>query len=148
VVEETELLRQPSRTGESVGDKTVLAQHANVMDATQRLRLKAEDNGKLTTTPEQRSTVHQQNNRRTVVIEQASDDTALRPVYDPSVIGHMPNILPPPIGTIGLCAASLQYGRKGKGASLGITEVGRGRQNLLRAIDEGIRTPWHPPIAL
>jgi hypothetical protein len=67
-----------------LGD-AVLAQQSDVMDAIQRLRLKAQDNGKLTTTPEQKVTVEQQDNRRTVVIEQASDDTVYVPAYDPSV---------------------------------------------------------------
>jgi hypothetical protein len=67
-----------------LGD-AVLAQQSDVMDAIQRLRLKAQDNGKLTTTPEQKVTVEQQDNRRTVVIEQASDDTVYVPAYDPGV---------------------------------------------------------------
>ena len=67
-----------------LGD-AVLGQQSDVMDAIQRLRLKAQDNGKLTTTPEQKVTVEQQDNRRTVVIEQASDDTVYVPAYDPGV---------------------------------------------------------------
>jgi hypothetical protein len=43
---------------QKLGD-AVLAQQADVMAAIQRLRLKAEDNGKLTTTPEQKVTVQQ-----------------------------------------------------------------------------------------
>jgi hypothetical protein len=70
---------------QKLGD-AVLAQQADVMDAIQRLRLKAEDNGKLTTTPEQKITVQQQDNRRTVVIDQVSDDTVYVPAYDPSVV--------------------------------------------------------------
>lgn len=70
---------------QKLGD-AVLAQQMDVMDAIQRLRLKAEDNGKLTTTPEQKVTVDQQNNRRTVVIEQTSDDTVYVPAYDPNVV--------------------------------------------------------------
>jgi hypothetical protein len=70
---------------QKLGD-AVLAQQADVMAAIQRLRLKAQDNGKLTTTPEQKVTVEQQDNRRTVVIEQASDDTVYVPAYDPGVV--------------------------------------------------------------
>jgi hypothetical protein len=69
---------------QKLGD-AVLAQQSDLMDAIQRLRLRAQDNGKLTTTPEQNVTVEQQNNRRTVVIEQASDDTVYVPAYDPGV---------------------------------------------------------------
>jgi hypothetical protein len=67
-----------------LGD-AVLAQQTDVMDAIQRLRLRAQDNGKLTTTPEQKVTVEQQDNRRTVVIEQSSDDMVYVPAYDPGV---------------------------------------------------------------
>src|SRR5215471_17660765 len=70
---------------QKLGD-AVLAQQADVMAAIQRLRLRAEDNGKLETTPQQRVTVQQQDNRRTVVIEQASDDTVYVPAYDPAVV--------------------------------------------------------------
>jgi Protein of unknown function (DUF3300) len=70
---------------QKLGD-AVLAQQADVMDAIQRLRLKAEDNGKLETTPQQKVTVQQQDNRRTVVIDQASDDMVYVPAYDPGVV--------------------------------------------------------------
>ena len=69
---------------QKLGD-AVLAQQSDVMDAIQRLRLKAQDNGKLATTPEQKVTVEQQDNRRTVVIEQTNDDTVYVPAYDPAV---------------------------------------------------------------
>ena len=70
---------------QKLGD-AVLAQQSDVMDAIQRLRLRAQENDKLTTTPEQKVTVEQQNNRRTVVIEQASDDMVYIPAYDPAVV--------------------------------------------------------------
>jgi Protein of unknown function (DUF3300) len=70
---------------QKLGD-AVLAQQADVMDAIQRLRSKAQDNGKLTTTPEQKVTEEQQDNRRIVVIEQASDDRVYAPAYDPGVV--------------------------------------------------------------
>ena len=70
---------------QKLGD-AVLAQQADVMAAIQRLRLKAQDNGKLTTTPEQKVTVEQQDNRRVAVIEQTSDDTVYVPAYDPGVV--------------------------------------------------------------
>jgi hypothetical protein len=70
---------------QKLGD-AVLAQQTDVMDAIQRLRTKAEGNGKLTTTAEQKVTVEQQDNRRTVIIEQASDDMVYVPAYDPNVV--------------------------------------------------------------
>jgi hypothetical protein len=70
---------------QKLGD-AVLAQQADVMAAIQRLRLKAEGNGKLETTPQQKVTDQQQDNQRTVVIEQASDDTVYVPAYDPGVV--------------------------------------------------------------
>jgi hypothetical protein len=70
---------------QKLGD-AVLAQQSDVMDAIQRLRLRAQENDKLTTTPEQKVTVEQQNNRQTVVIEQASDDMVYVPAYDPAVV--------------------------------------------------------------
>src|SRR6202008_795095 len=70
---------------QKLGD-AVLAQQADVTAAIQRLRLKAGDNGKLMTPPEQKVTDEQQDNRRTVVIEQASDDMVYVPAYDPGVV--------------------------------------------------------------
>ena len=70
---------------QKLGD-AVLAQQTDLMDAIQRLRLRAQENGKLTTTREQKVTVEQQDNRQTVAIEQASDDTIYVPAYDPNVV--------------------------------------------------------------
>jgi hypothetical protein len=70
---------------QKLGD-AVLAQQPDVMAAIQRLRLRAQDNGKLTTTPAQRVTTEQQDNRRNIVIEQANDDTVFVPAYDPGVV--------------------------------------------------------------
>jgi hypothetical protein len=73
---------------QKLGD-AVLAQQPEVAAAIQRLRLRAEDNGKLMTTPQQTVTVLQDGGgggQRTVVIEQASDDTVYVPAYDPGVV--------------------------------------------------------------
>jgi hypothetical protein len=70
---------------QKLGD-AVLAQQADVTAAIQRLRLKAQDNGKLITTPEQKVTDQQQDNRRVVVIDQASDGMVYLPAYDPGVV--------------------------------------------------------------
>jgi hypothetical protein len=80
----------------------VLAQQADVMAAIQQLRMKAENTGKLTTTPEQKVTVIQQpvqqkGNQPVVVIEQTSDDTVYVPAYDPAVVyGDWPYAEYPP----------------------------------------------------
>jgi hypothetical protein len=97
---------------QKLGD-AVLAQQPDVMAAVQRLRLKAQDNGKLTTTPQQKVTVEQQDNRKTVVIEQANDDTVYVPAYDPGVMyGAWPYAEYPPYywGYPGLAAGVLARG--------------------------------------
>jgi hypothetical protein len=97
---------------QKLGD-AVLAQQPDVAAAVQRLRLKAQDNGKLTTTPQQKVTVEQQDNRKTVVIEQANDDTVYAPAYDPGVMyGAWPYADYPPYywGYPGLAAGVLARG--------------------------------------
>ena len=68
-----------------LGD-AVLAQQADVMDAIQRLRAKAHDNNKLTSTKEQKVTVQQQDNKQVVVIEPTDPNTVYVPYYDPAVM--------------------------------------------------------------
>src|SRR6476660_7699955 len=71
---------------ERLGD-TVLAQQADVMDAIQRLRAKAEANGKLKTTKEQKVTVTKEaDNQQTIVIEPTSPETVYVPYYEPAVV--------------------------------------------------------------
>ncbi len=83
---------------QKVGD-AVLAQQADVSDAIQRLRLKASNNGKLTTTPEQKVTIEppaptdsgsggtqQASAQSTIVIDQANEDQVYVPAYDPAVV--------------------------------------------------------------
>jgi hypothetical protein len=97
---------------QKLGD-AVLAQQPDVAAAIQRLRLKAQDNGKLTTTPQQKVTVEQQDNQKTVVIEQASDDTVYAPAYDPGVMyGDWPYAEYPPYywGYPGIAAGVLTRG--------------------------------------
>jgi hypothetical protein len=70
---------------QNLGD-AVLAQQADVMDAIQRLRAKAEANGKLETTSEQKVTTTQEAGKQVIVIEPASPETVYVPYYEPSVV--------------------------------------------------------------
>jgi uncharacterized membrane protein YgcG len=71
---------------QKLGD-AVLAQQPDVMDAIQRLRAKAEANGKLATTKEQKVTVSKEaDNKQVIVIEPTSPETVYVPYYEPSVV--------------------------------------------------------------
>lgn len=70
---------------QKLGD-AVLAQQADVMDAIQRLRSKADANGKLQTTSQQTVKKTREANRDYIVIEPAEPDTVYVPYYDPAVV--------------------------------------------------------------
>jgi hypothetical protein len=70
---------------QKLGD-AVLAQQPDVMDAIQRLRVKAQANNTLKTTNEQTVTVKQEGSRQVVAIEPTSPDTIYVPQYDPGVV--------------------------------------------------------------
>jgi hypothetical protein len=70
---------------EKLGD-AVLAQQADVMDAIQRLRFKAQANGKLNTTKGQKATVPDEADKRVIVIEPTSPETVYLPYYEPAVV--------------------------------------------------------------
>ena len=70
---------------QKLGD-AVLAQQADVMDAIQRLRSKAQSAGKLETTKEQKIEVTEQAGKQVIVIEPASPETIYVPYYDPAVV--------------------------------------------------------------
>jgi len=70
---------------QKLGD-AVLAQQANVMDAVQRLRARAQANNKLTTTQQQKVTVRQEQDRQIIAIEPATPDSIYVPYYDPGVV--------------------------------------------------------------
>jgi len=70
---------------QKLGD-AFLAQEPDVMDAIQRLRTKAYDRKKLTTTKQQTVSVRQQNNRQIIDIEPAVPDTVYVPYYEPAVV--------------------------------------------------------------
>jgi hypothetical protein len=101
----------------ALGD-AVLAQQADVMDAIQRLRSKAQANNKLTTTKQQKVSVQQQETKQVIVIEPAASDEIYVPYYDPAVVyGAWPYAdyppyyfaAPPYIGA-GMVAAGIAFG--------------------------------------
>ena len=87
---------------QKLGD-AVLAQQADVMDAVQRMRTKAQENKKLTSTKEQKVTVEREQSKQVIIIELAVPDTIYVPYYDPVVVygvwpypAYPPYYFPPP----------------------------------------------------
>ena len=70
---------------QKLGD-AVVAQQADVMDAIQRLRTKAQANNKLQSTKEQKVSVQQVNNRQYIAIEPTDPEMMYVPYYDPGVV--------------------------------------------------------------
>jgi hypothetical protein len=70
---------------QKLGD-AVVAQNADVMDAIQRLRAKAQANNKLASTPQQTVTVRQADKKQVIGIEPTEPDTIYVPYYDPAVV--------------------------------------------------------------
>jgi hypothetical protein len=102
---------------DKLGD-AVVAQQPDVMDAVQRLRVKAQANNKLTSTKEQTVTVSQTGGKQVIAIEPNDPGTVYVPYYDPAVVygtwpypDYPPYYWPPPpyIG-YGLLAAGLAFG--------------------------------------
>ncbi len=94
---------------EKLGD-AVVAQQADVMDAIQRLRAKAQANNKLTSTKEQNVTVQQVQGRQVIAIEPTDPNTVYVPYYDPGVVyGDWPYPEYPPyyFGAPGYIAAGV-----------------------------------------
>ena len=104
---------------QALGD-AVLAQQADVMDAIQRLRAKAQANGKLETTKQQRVTVKQDQGSAPIIeIEPASPDVVYVPYYEPAVVygdwpypAYPPYYFPPPAGWVvgGAIATGIAWG--------------------------------------
>ncbi len=103
---------------QKLGD-AVLAQQPDVMDAVQRLRLKAQANNKLASTKEQKVTVTQQESRQVIVIEPAVPDTVYVPYYDPAIVygawpyaAYPPYYFPPPLGYVpgAILATGIAFG--------------------------------------
>jgi len=74
-----------------------LAQQSDVMDAVQRMRLKAENKGTLKSSDQQVVKTEVVENKSVVVIEQASPDVVYVPSYDPTVVWGAPVYPYPPI---------------------------------------------------
>src|SRR5262245_49325203 len=74
-----------------------LAQEADVMQAVQRMRAKAESAGNLKSTPEQVVKTEVIDNRNVVVIEQANPEVVYVPSYNPVVVYGPPVYPYPPI---------------------------------------------------
>jgi hypothetical protein len=94
---------------EKLGD-AVVAQQADVMDAIQRLRAKAQANNKLTSTKEQTVTTQQVEGRQVIAIEPTDPGTVYVPYYDPGVVyGDWPYPEYPPyyFGAPGYIAAGV-----------------------------------------
>ena len=82
---------------QNVGD-AVLAQQPDVMDSIQRLRSRANANGKLESTSQQTVTVQSQGSKDYVVIEPASPTEIYVPYYQPAVVyGSWPYPAYPPL---------------------------------------------------
>jgi len=102
---------------QKLGD-AVVAQQADVMDAIQRLRTKAQANNKLQTTKEQTVTVQQVQNRQVIAIEPTDPNEVYVPYYDSGVVygdwpypDYPPEYWPAPgyIGA-GLLATGVAFG--------------------------------------
>jgi len=102
---------------EKLGD-AVVAQEADVMDAVQRLRAKAQASNKLTSTKEQTVSVQQVQGRQVIAIEPTDSNTVYVPYYDPGVVygawpyaDYPPYYFPPP-GYIaaGVIATGIAFG--------------------------------------
>ncbi len=128
---------------QKLGD-TVLAQQANVMDAIQRLRAKAQANNKLSSTKEQKVTVKNEQNKQVIIIEPAVPDTLYVPYYNPAVVyggwpypAYPPYYFPPPayipgavIGAGIAFGAGYAIGRWASGGNYWGGGVGWGNNNI------------------
>lgn len=94
-----------SRLGEAF-----LANQGDVMDAVQRMRFKAQENGKLTSTPEDNVRTVTESGKTVVVIEPTNPDVVYVPAYDPAWIWGPAAYYPyplwyyPPYPSYGYCA--------------------------------------------
>jgi hypothetical protein len=102
---------------QQLGD-AVLAQQPDVMDAIQRLRVKAQANNKLQSTSQQTVTTQSTGGRQYIYIAPTDPDELYVPYYDPSVVygawdypDYPPYYWPPPayIG-VGILATGLAFG--------------------------------------
>ena len=89
---------------QKLGD-AMLAQQPDLMDAVQRLRTRAQENGKLKTTKEQTVTVRTEDQKQYIAIEPTSPDEMYVPYYEPAVVygawpypDYAPYYFAPPYG--------------------------------------------------
>ena len=91
---------------QKLGD-AMLAQQADVMDSIQRLRGRAQANGKLKSRKEQTVTVKTEDQKQYIVIEPTSPSEIYVPYYEPAVVygdwpypDYAPYYFPPPYGYV------------------------------------------------
>ena len=119
---------------QKLGD-AMLAQQSDVMDAIQRLRTRAQSNGKLKSTKEQTVTVKTEDDKQYVVIEPTSPTEIYVPYYEPAVVygdwpypDYAPYYFPPPSGYFagGVLAAGIAFtaGRRHSPCLLGQLRLG------------------------
>jgi len=70
---------------QKLGD-AMLAQQNDVMDGVQRLRVKAEANNKLQSTPQQKVSKRSEGGKQVIMIEPTNPETMYVPYYDPAVV--------------------------------------------------------------
>ncbi len=131
---------------QKIGD-AVLAQQPDVMDSIQRLRLRAQDNGKLKSTKEQTVTVKSEAEKQYVAIEPASPTEIYVPYYEPAVVygawpypAYPPFYSPPPRGYVaaGALATGIAFGA---GVAAGHAVWGNcdwGRRNINVAVNRPV----------
>jgi hypothetical protein len=96
-------LNQDIRWTRDLGN-AFLAQETDVMAAVQRLRMAAQSNGRLSSSPQQTVSTVTQGGEPVIIIQPASPDIMYVPVYDPSYIwgpplwGYYPSLFYPTFG--------------------------------------------------
>ena len=81
-----------------------LSQQADVMNAVQRMRARAQDNGRLASTPQQTVTTQEQEGQQAIVIQPADPQVIYVPTYDPVYVwgppayGYYPPLFYPRFG--------------------------------------------------
>jgi hypothetical protein len=84
-----ERLNQDIRWTTDLGN-AFLAQQADVMNAVQRMRARAQSNGRLSSTPQQAVTTEQQGGRQAIIIQPTDPQVIYVPTYDPFYIWGPP----------------------------------------------------------
>jgi Protein of unknown function (DUF3300)/Chaperone of endosialidase len=146
---------------QKLGD-AVVAQQADVMDAIQRLRARAQANNKLSSTKEQTVTVKQVENKQVITIEPTDPNTVYVPYYDPNVVygtwpysDYPPYYYPPPyyigagiIGTGIAFGAGYALGRWASGGNYwgGNVNWNNNNLNINRPINGGAGDNWKPRV--